>query len=294
MNAFDVRIHAIRRRPDRRRPFEVRWHAAGRARSRSFITRGPGGQLPCRAHPRCPQRPGLQPWDGGAGVLGHAPEPATISWLEHAAAYAAMKWPLAAACTRAGIADALATITPALITPGRGRPPPAVLRTALYGHAFNPARASADPSPSATGAGLGPGSLAAGGRPGRPGRDPARARGPGPAPGWEPGSGHDHHPQAGCLPQLPQLRGRTRNAGGQPAGPHHLAAPEAVLPGEPEGNCQPGRGAGHPGRDHQGPSRADRVLRLPVLRGTAPRRSRRTTRRFLRPATGRLGTADTH
>jgi hypothetical protein len=40
MNAFDVRIHAIRRRPDRRRPFEVRWHAAGRARSRSFTTRG--------------------------------------------------------------------------------------------------------------------------------------------------------------------------------------------------------------------------------------------------------------
>lgn len=40
MDAFDVRIHAIRRRPDRRRPFEVRWHAAGRARSRSFITRG--------------------------------------------------------------------------------------------------------------------------------------------------------------------------------------------------------------------------------------------------------------
>ena len=40
MSAFDVRIHAIRRRPDRRRPFEVRWHAAGRAWSRSFITRG--------------------------------------------------------------------------------------------------------------------------------------------------------------------------------------------------------------------------------------------------------------
>jgi len=38
MNAFDVRVHAIRRRTDRRRPFEVRWHAAGRARSRSFIT----------------------------------------------------------------------------------------------------------------------------------------------------------------------------------------------------------------------------------------------------------------
>ena len=41
MNAFYVRIHATRRRPDRRRPFEVPWHAGGRARSRSFITHGP-------------------------------------------------------------------------------------------------------------------------------------------------------------------------------------------------------------------------------------------------------------
>ena len=34
-----MRIYAIRRRPDRRRPFEVRWHAAGKARSRSFTTK---------------------------------------------------------------------------------------------------------------------------------------------------------------------------------------------------------------------------------------------------------------
>ena len=40
VNTFDVRIYAIRRRCNRRRPFEVRWHAAGRAWSRSFITRG--------------------------------------------------------------------------------------------------------------------------------------------------------------------------------------------------------------------------------------------------------------
>jgi hypothetical protein len=60
-----------------------------------------------------------------------------------------MKWP-PAAHTRAGIADVLATITPALLGPGRGRPP-AVLRPALYGHAFNPARASTDPGPAAPG-----------------------------------------------------------------------------------------------------------------------------------------------
>jgi hypothetical protein len=32
-------IYAIRRRPGRRRPFEVRWRAAGTARSKSFLTR---------------------------------------------------------------------------------------------------------------------------------------------------------------------------------------------------------------------------------------------------------------
>ena len=148
MSAFDVRIHAIRRRPDRRRPFEVRWHAGGRARSRSFITRGLADSY--RAELIRAARKGLDFSPGtGEPASWAAPEAATISWLEHAAAYAAMKWPLAAACTRAGIADALATITPALLAPGRGGPPAAVLRAALYGHAFNPARASTDPGPPA-------------------------------------------------------------------------------------------------------------------------------------------------
>jgi len=39
MNRFDVSVYATRRRRGRRRPFEVRWQAAGRARSKSFITR---------------------------------------------------------------------------------------------------------------------------------------------------------------------------------------------------------------------------------------------------------------
>jgi integrase len=151
MSALDVRIHAIRRRPDRRRPFEVRWHADGRTRSRSFITRGLAEGY--RAELIRAARKGLH-FSAGTGEPASwaTPEAATISWLEHAAAYAAMKWPLAAAHTRAGIADALATITPALFTPGRAGPPAAVLRAALYGHAFNPARASTDPGPPATAA----------------------------------------------------------------------------------------------------------------------------------------------
>ena len=151
MNAFDVRIHAIRRRPDRRRPFEVRWHAAGQARSRSFITRGLADSY--RAELIRAARKGLDFSPGtGEPASWAVPGAATTSWLEHEAAYAGMKWPLAAAHTRAGIADALATITPALFTPGRGRPPAAVLRAALYGHAFNPARTGTDPGPAAAAA----------------------------------------------------------------------------------------------------------------------------------------------
>jgi hypothetical protein len=56
-----------------------------------------------------------------------------------------MKWPHAAAHTRPGSAGALATITPALATTAAGRPPAAVLRAALYAHAYNPSRPAPPP-----------------------------------------------------------------------------------------------------------------------------------------------------
>jgi hypothetical protein len=40
MDVFDVRIHTMRRRRSRQRPYEVRWHVGDRSKSRSFITRG--------------------------------------------------------------------------------------------------------------------------------------------------------------------------------------------------------------------------------------------------------------
>jgi hypothetical protein len=58
-----------------------------------------------------------------------------------------MKWPHAAAHTRAPIADALATVTPALLAPARSRPPAAVLRAALYRQAFRPAQPGTGPGP---------------------------------------------------------------------------------------------------------------------------------------------------
>jgi hypothetical protein len=138
MNRFDVTVYAIRRRRDRRRPFEVRWKAAGRARSRSFLTRALADSY--RAELVRAARKGLE-FDAQTGepTLWAEPEPVTVTWYQHAAAYASMKWPTLAAHSRASVAEALATVTPVLTRATPGRPPTAQLRTALYQHAFNPA-----------------------------------------------------------------------------------------------------------------------------------------------------------
>lgn len=148
MNRFDVRVYAIRRRPDRRRPFEVRWYAAGRARSKSFLTRGLADSY--RAELIRAARIGLA-FDPATGepACWHAPGLPAITWLEHAKAYAAMKWPHLAPHSRASLADALATVTPALTRPATGRPTQADLRAALYGHAFSPQRQDQDFGPAA-------------------------------------------------------------------------------------------------------------------------------------------------
>src|SRR5712691_3563290 len=144
MNGFDVRIHAIRRRRDRRRPFEVRWHAAGRDRSRSFLTRGLADSY--RAELVRAARQGREFSQAtGEPAAPLVPERPVVTWLEHAAAYAAMKWPHLAPHSRASLADALATITPLLTRETRRRPSAGMLRAALYGYAFNPQRRSRAP-----------------------------------------------------------------------------------------------------------------------------------------------------
>ncbi|MGH3189203.1 MAG: tyrosine-type recombinase/integrase [Streptosporangiaceae bacterium] len=140
MNRFDVSVYAIRRRAGRRRPFEVRWRAAGRSRSRSFLTRRLADGY--RAELVRAARMGLEfdPLTGepAAWIL---PEPSAVTWYQEASAYAVMKWPSLAAHSRASLADALATVTPVLIRKdARSRPDPRELRTVLYQHAFSPAR----------------------------------------------------------------------------------------------------------------------------------------------------------
>ena len=150
MNAFDVRIYTIRRRNGRRRPFEVRWQAAGRVRSKSFFTRGLADSY--RAELVRAARQGLA-FDPASGepLPRAVPGPAGTTWLEHAVAYADLKWPRLAPHSRASLADALATVTPALTRPVAARQAACTLRTALYRHAFNSRRTAARTDPAAAG-----------------------------------------------------------------------------------------------------------------------------------------------
>jgi hypothetical protein len=225
MNRFDVIVYAIRRRRGRRRPFEVRWRAVGRARSKSFITRALADSY--RAELVRAARKGLE-FDPQTGepVLWAEPEPVTVTWYQHAAAYAAKKWPALTAHSRASVAEALATVTPALTRAAPGRPPAAKLRTALYQHAFNPARtATADPDTVrvlawAQQASLPVARLA----------DPLVLRAALDALTlrleWQPRRSEHHHPQTRGVPRRPWLRGRGWATRLQPGRLGELAGPQ--------------------------------------------------------------------
>jgi hypothetical protein len=69
------------------------------------------------------------------------------SWYDHACAYVDMKWPRAAGKSRQGIAESLATVTPALLVSGKSRPGPTAMRALLYGCSFNARARAAGPPP---------------------------------------------------------------------------------------------------------------------------------------------------
>ncbi|MDR6324483.1 hypothetical protein [Actinoplanes couchii] len=73
----------------------------------------------------------------------------TKTWYRHAVAFVNMKWPKAAAEQLMSIAEALATVTLALLNTERDAPADAVIRRALYGHSFTKAGARTDRGPMA-------------------------------------------------------------------------------------------------------------------------------------------------
>jgi integrase len=87
-----------------------------------------------------------EPFDVGSGLpQSLLTKERDISWYEHARNYIAMKWDHSPASTRRTLAEAMATVTPALVKNTKGMPDPRVVRTALYSWAFNKNRWKEDP-----------------------------------------------------------------------------------------------------------------------------------------------------
>lgn len=136
MPSFDVRVWEIRKRQGRRRPYELRWIVAGQEMSRSFATKALANGL--RLELVSAQRRG-EAFDEDTGMpVSLVKTENDISWLEHARAYAAMKWPRLAAKSRRSTAESLATVTPVLIGHSATVPRADLVREALYRWAFNP------------------------------------------------------------------------------------------------------------------------------------------------------------
>jgi len=143
-SSYNVRIWAIRRYQGKQKTtYTVRWAVAGKPYPATFDTRKLAEGW--RAKLVTASREGI-PFDTATGL----PEPwsrerNSRSWYEHACAFVDMKWPRASAKHRKSIADALATVTPALLTSTRGAPSAADLRHALYTWSFNAAARTTKP-----------------------------------------------------------------------------------------------------------------------------------------------------
>lgn len=147
MSTFDVRVHSVlvNKLAKGKFSYTVRWVVAGEPLRDTFATRALADSF--RSKLVVAQREGVA-FDETCGLPEHmARARNTRSWYEHAVAYVDVKWARASAKHRKGIAETLATVTPALLSTDRGVPPDKVLRAALYGWSFNEIRREAGDPP---------------------------------------------------------------------------------------------------------------------------------------------------
>ena len=144
LTTFDVRVLKIKTYTGKRgKTYTVRWDVAGRRHQQTFKTTALADSF--RSELLSAMNRG-EPFDIHSGNPASQRRPdQQYSWYQHICAYVDMKWPSAAGKTRQGIADALATVTPALLATDRGAPDNDLLRAAVYQWAGQaPRRAAGD------------------------------------------------------------------------------------------------------------------------------------------------------
>lgn len=140
--SYTVRIWSIRKRP-RPKPYQLRWQVGTRPHSESFLTEGLAESR--RAQLITASRAG-EPFDVGSGLpRSLVQKDRDIPWYEHARNYVEMKWDHSPASTRRNLAEAMATVTLALVRDTKGMPDHREVRRALYTWAFNVKRWKEEP-----------------------------------------------------------------------------------------------------------------------------------------------------
>ncbi|MGH3326328.1 MAG: tyrosine-type recombinase/integrase [Streptomycetales bacterium] len=138
--SHDVTFWKIRVRDDRAKRYQVRWTVGFRTSecSRSFEYRAMADSW--RSQLIQAARRG-EAFDEETGLPESIlREQQSVRFFDLACRFVDLKWPHAAAKTRTAMADALATVTPVLVTTDRGKPDVAALRRVLYGWGFHKTR----------------------------------------------------------------------------------------------------------------------------------------------------------
>jgi integrase len=143
MNSHDVRFWEIRPNKSQKdgktvvRSYTVRWTVAGREKSKTFERKAQA----VRHLGNLVQAANKGEWfdvDTGLPESLLREERPALTWYEVARKFVAVNWARQPAKTRSSVVDALATVTPVLVTRDTGSPDASTLRAALVRYAFHP------------------------------------------------------------------------------------------------------------------------------------------------------------
>ena len=144
--SFAVRIWGLRKVTKTKTPtYEVRWIVAGKAFSRSLTSRAAADNV--RSELRAALNRG-EGFDVSCGLpVSMLPDVREIRWWDWALEYVDLKWPTLAPTSRLSLAEALVTVTLALLSAEPTTVTPKQLRSAMQGWAFNSVARAAGPPP---------------------------------------------------------------------------------------------------------------------------------------------------
>lgn len=144
-STYDVRVYKTGvYSGSRTTTYYVRWNVAGRHRKKPFRTKAQADGF--RSELVTATGKG-EAFDTATGLPLSAHRAASgMPWVDFACRFVDMQWPRVAATTRRTHAEALTTVTVAMLLPGRGKPDDRAIRVALCRWAFNTVKRDACPN----------------------------------------------------------------------------------------------------------------------------------------------------